>query len=457
MSASVRPAPDRFAYVNARLLDPATGLDATGAVLTEGEVVADLGTHLFRGGDGWSVPDGITSIDCGGQCLAPGLVDIRVQSGEPGYEHKGTLATDGRAAVAGGVTTMVCLPETEPVIDDMSVVEFVARRARKLGLSKVYSYAAITKGLEGRELSEIGLLAESGAVAFTDGARAVDDAQVMRQALAYAGTFGHLIVDHPEEASLARGGVMNAGEMATRLGLEGIPKEAEVIIVERDIRLAGLTGGRLHIAHVSTAESVEAMRSAKRRGLGVTCDTAPPYFALNENAVGDYRTFAKLSPPLRSEDDRRAVVEGLKDGTIDAIASDHNPEDEESKRLPFAQAAFGGVGLDTLLCITLELHHNGHLSLLDTLGLVTTAPADLLGLPAGRLAKGGPADLVVFDPERGWKVEADHLLSKSKNTPFDGRPVQGRALRTVVDGRTVFEFGVGAGADGLAPWTRRPR
>jgi dihydroorotase len=428
----------RVAYVNARLLDPASGLDALGALLTEGEAIADLGPGLFRAGSDWRAPSGIRVVDCQGRCLAPGLVDIRVLVGEPGEEHKETLASAGRAATAGGITSMVCLPNTIPVIDDMSVVEFVARRARKHGLTKVYPYGAVTKGTEGKELAELGLLAESGAVAFTDGLKAIADAQVMRRALAYASTFGFLIAQHPEEPTLA-GGVMNAGEMATRLGLAGIPRQAEIIMVERDIRLVELTGGRLHFAHLSTADAVEAVRRAKARGLPITCDTAPPYFALNETAVGDYRTFAKLSPPLRSEADRQAVVEGLKDGTIDAIASDHNPEDEEAKRLPFGQAAFGGAGLDTLLPITLELYHNKHLSLLAALQLVTSAPADLLALPAGRLAKGRPADLLLFDPERAWKIESDRLMSKSKNTPFDGRPVQGRALLTVVDGRAVFE------------------
>jgi len=232
--------------------------------------------------------------------------------------------------------------------------------------------------------------------------------------------------------------VANAGAMATRLGLSGIPAAAEAIMVERDIRLAEMTGGRLHFAHVSTADSLAAIRRAKDRGLKITCDTAPPYFALNETAVGDYRTFAKLSPPLRSEADRLAVVAALKDGTIDAIASDHIPEDEEVKRLPFPQAACGGIGLETLLPITLELVHNGEMKLLDALGLVTAAPAGLMRLPAGRLAKGRPADFVLFDPQRAWKVDADKLRSKSKNSPFDGRPVQGRAALTVVDGRGVF-------------------
>ena len=424
---------DRVAYVNARLLDPETGLDTTGALLTEGEVIADFGPDLFAEG----APEGVRVHDCGGLILSPGLVDIRVQLREPGEEHKGTLASAGQSAVAGGVTSMVCLPNTKPVIDDMSVVEFIARRARLLGLAKVYTYGAVTKGLEGRELAEMGMLAEAGALAFTDGIHAVADAQVMRRALAYAGTFDLLVVQHPEEPSLAADGDMNAGETATRLGLTGIPAEAEVIMVERDIRLAALTRGRIHFAHVSTAAAVEAVRRAKRDGLDVTCDTAPPYFALNETAVGDYRTFAKLSPPLRDESDRQAVVEGLADGTIDAIASDHAPQDEDAKRQPFAQAAFGGIGLETLLPVSLELWHNGHMELIDTMRLLTSAPARLMGLDAGRLEKGAPADLVLFDAERGWKVESDRFLSKSKNSPFDGRPVQGRVRMTVVDGRTV--------------------
>ena len=424
----------RLAFVNARLLDPATRLDTLGGLLTEGEAIAAFGPGLFQD----RAPEGATVIDCGGHCLAPGLVDIRVQLREPGEEHKGTLASGGRAAVAGGVTSMVCLPNTNPPMDDMSVVEFVARRARLLGLAKVYVCGAVTRGLEGRALAELGMLAEAGAVAFTDGAAAVADAAVMRQALTYARTFDLLLVQHPEEPALAAGGHMNAGEMATRLGLVGIPREAELIMVERDIRLAELTGGRLHFGHLSTGAAIAAVRAAKARGLKVTCDTAPPYFALNETAVGEYRTFAKLSPPLRAEEDRLAVVEGLIDGTIDAIASDHAPQDEDAKRLPFGQAAFGGIGLDTLFAVSLELYHNRRLPLLAVLDLLTRRPADLLGLHAGRLAVGAPADLVLFDPERGWQVREQALHSKSKNTPFDYRPVQGRVLMTIVDGRRVF-------------------
>lgn len=422
------------AYINARLLDPATGLDAKGALLTNGETIADVGPGLFQGG----VPSGMEVVDCKGLCLAPGLVDMRVQLREPGEEHKESLKSAGEAAVAGGVTSMVCLPNTEPVIDDVASVEFVARRARKIGLAKVYPYAAATKCLEGKELSEMGMLAEAGALAFTDGVMAIRDAQVMRRALSYAATFGLMIVQHPEEPSLAKGGMMNEGELATRMGLTGIPVAAEAIMLERDMRLVAITNGRYHAAHVATAEGVEIIRKAKAKGLAVTCDTAPPYFALNELAVKDYRTFAKLSPPLRSEADRQAVVAGLKDGTIDAVASDHAPQDQDSKRVPFAVAEFGGVGLETLLPVTLDLVHNGQMSLLEALKLVTCAPADVLGLAAGRLKVGAAADLVVFDPDRGWKVEAKKFRSKSKNSPFDDRPVQGMVMRTVVDGRTVY-------------------
>jgi dihydroorotase len=426
--------PGRVAYVNARLLDPASGLDAKGAVLTDGESIVDVGPGLFAGG----VPSGIETIDCAGACLAPGLVDMRVHLREPGEEHKETLLSAGQAAVAGGVTSLVCLPNTDPVIDDGATVEFVARRARKNGLAKVYPYAAATKGTLGLELSEMGLLAEAGALAFTDGTKAIKSAQVMRRALSYAATFGLMIVQHPEEPSLADGGVMTEGEMATRLGLSGITPAAEAIMLERDVRLVELTGARYHAAHVSTAEGIDVIRRAKARGLPISCDTAPPYFALNELAVSEYRTFAKLSPPLRCEDDRRAVVEAIKEGVIDVIASDHAPQDQDSKRLPFAQAAFGGVGLETLLPVTLELYHNGYLTLLQVIDRLSWAPAHLLGLPAGRLKAGAAADILVFDPDRPWRVTPEKFRSKSKNSPFDGRPVQGKVLRTVIDGRPVF-------------------
>ena len=416
---------------NARLLDPASGRDGSGSILVIDGVIAAL-----DGGNG--APSGATVIDCRGHCLAPGIVDMRVQLREPGAEHMENMVSASHAAAAGGVTTMVALPNTEPPIDDVALVDFVARRARDIGLVNIHTYAAATKGMKGRELTEMGLLAEAGALAFTDSLHAIADALVMRRALSYARTFDLLIIQHPEEPSLAAGGAMNEGEMATRLGLPGITPAAEVMMVERDLRLVEITGARYHAAHVSTAAAIEAIRQAKGRRLPVTCDTAPSYFALNETAVGEYRTFAKVSPPLRSEADRQAVVEGLRDGTIDAISSDHAPHDQDSKRLPFASAASGIIGLETLLPLSLALYHNGHLGLLKLLDALTRAPADILRLPGGRLAVGAPADLVVFDLERPWRIREEAFRSKSKNSPFDGRPVQGRAVMTVVGGRIVF-------------------
>src|SRR5215471_4533738 len=421
----------RILFRGARLLDPASGLDARGDLLVEGERIASIGGDLSAARDAETVP-------AEGLCLAPGLVDMRVQLREPGAEHLESIESGGRAAAAGGVTTMVALPNTEPPVDDVSVVEFLARRAREAKLAKVHTYAAATKGLKGRELTEMGLLAANGAIGFTDGVKAVADALVLRRVLAYARSFDLLVLQHPEEPSLAGAGEVNEGETATRLGLAGITPMAELIMVERDLRLVEITGARYHAAHVSTGAAIEAIRQAKTQGLPVTCDTAPPYFVLNETAIGDYRTFAKLSPPLRSERDRRAVIEGLCDGTIDAIASDHAPWDQDSKRLPFSSAAYGIVGLETLLALSLELYHNHLLGLLELLRLLTLNPARILRVPVGRLAVCAPADLALFDPDRPWQIDPDAFLSKSKNAPFDDRPVKGRVRLTIVDGRTIF-------------------
>jgi dihydroorotase len=425
-----------LALVNARIVDPATGLDTKGGIVIAEGQIADFGAHLARSGAVASA--GVEAFDCQGAILAPGLVDMRVQLREPGDEHKETFATASLAAAAGGVTTMVALPNTRPVIDDSALVESVARRARETSRVRIETYAAVTRDLAGKEITEMGLLSAAGAVGFTDGTHAVADPQVMRRALAYARMFGRPILQHPEEPTLSKNGAMNSGEVATRLGLSGIPPLAEVMQVERDLRLAQMTDGILHIPHVSTRAALNAIRRAKARGGNVTCDTAPQYFALNETAVGDYRTFAKLSPPLRTEDDRRAIIDGLKDGTIDAIASDHAPHDQDAKRLPFAQAASGMIGLETLLCVTLELVHNQHLDLITALGKMTYRPADILKLTAGRIAKGASADLMLFDLERAWKISEEKFRSKSHNSPFDGRPVEGRVLRTWVSGRTVF-------------------
>ena len=434
MSKPLKTLARPLAILNARLLDPASKRDERGGILVQDGVIADVGPQVKAQG----LSDDFERIDAGGHCLAPGLIDMRVQLREPGEEHKETIATASMAAAAGGVTSMVCLPNTDPVIDDVAGVEFIARRARETRLSKIYCYGAVTKNLAGKDLVEIGLLSESGALAFTDGVAAVGDARVMLRALSYARCFGALIIQHPEHPSLAEGGAMSAGELSTRLGLAGIPRQAEVMLIERDLHLVEMTGGRYHVAHVSTALAVEAIRRARQRGLKLTCDTAPPYFALNENEVGDYRTFAKLSPPLRAEDDRRAIAAAVADGTIDCIASDHAPHDQESKRVPFAQAAAGVIGLETLLPVSLEIHHRGEISLLDLLARMTIAPATLLDLPQGRLARGAPADLALFELQRAYRIDVSKFRSKSKNSPFDERPVQGRVLRTIVDGRTVF-------------------
>jgi len=428
-TAASRAAP-RTAYVNARLIDPASGLDAPGGLLSEDGLIADFGSGLFADG----APENAETIDCRGRVLAPGLVDMRVRLRDPGHEHREATVS----AAAGGITTIIVLPDTDPVIDSVALVEFIGRRAGEAGLINIYPMAALTQGLEGKEITEMGLMSEAGAVAFGDGVSSIDDSLVMRRALSYASSFGLLIVQRPEDNSLASDGVMNEGEIATRLGLAGIPNAAETICLERDIRLLELTGGRYHASLLSTADSVDVVRRAKARGLNVTCDTAPPYFALNEIAVGDYRTFARLSPPLRCEEDRRAVVEGIEDGTIDAIVSDHAPHHQDSKRQPFAQAESGAVGLETLLAVALDLTRESSLSLSGMLGKVTCVPADILGLDTGRLRKGAAADLVIFDADAPWKIDADQLLSKSKNTPFDGKLAQGRVVRSVISGHTVF-------------------
>ncbi|HJQ60384.1 MAG TPA: dihydroorotase [Vineibacter sp.] len=423
-----------IAYINARLVDPVAGSEARGSLLVGGDgKIADWGANLFSSG----APYGIETVDCRGHCLAPGIVDLRVHTGEPGEEHKETLDTAGQAAAAGGVTSMCILPDTDPPFDDASLIEFVHRRSRQVRLSKMYAYGALTMDLKGEQIAELGLLQEAGAVAFTDADNAVGNAQTMRRALYYAKTFGALIVHLPQEPTLSAGH-MNSGELATRLGLSANHRLAEAIMLERDLRLVEMTGCRYHASKISTEDGVEIMRRAKARGQKVTCDTAPHYFALNEIAVGDYRTFAKVVPPLRSETDRRAVVEGLKDGTIDCIVSDHRPQDVESKRLPFAQANPGVVGLETLLPVSLELYHNRHMSLPAIWQRLASTPARLFNLPGGRFEKGAPADLVLFDPDVAWVVDPEHFNSKVGNTAFDERPTQGRTLMTIVDGRVIY-------------------
>jgi dihydroorotase len=418
-------------FTDVRLLDPAGGLDQHGELLVRGGLIIDFGAGLGR-------PDGATVVAGEGAILCPGLVDMRAALGEPGYEYRETIASAAEAAAAGGITTLAALPDTLPAIDDPALVRLLRARGEETGSLTILPYGAVTTGCRGEELAELGLLAEAGAVAFTDGGRAIRSARLMRTALSYAHGFGGLIVQHPEDPSLADGGTATEGELATRLGLPGIPAAAEAIFVARDIRLAALTGGAVHFAHVSTAEALRLIREAKTNGIAVTCDTAPPYFDLNETAIGDFRTYAKLSPPLRKEADRMAVAAALADGTIDAIASDHQPRDADDKRQPFAQATPGGTGLATLLGVTLAQVHSGALTLAQAIELLTARPAALLRFDAGRLAKGRPADLCLFHLERVWQVEAGRLPGKAQNTPFDGRALEGVVLGTWKAGRRVF-------------------
>jgi dihydroorotase len=379
-------------------------------------------------------------IDCRGRLVAPGLIDMRAFIGEPGAANRETLASASQAAAAGGVTTIICQPDTSPAIDDPATVDFVLRRARDTAIVHVHPMAAMTKRLEGKEMTEIGLLKAAGAVAFTDGAKSVTNAQVMRRALTYARDFDALIVHHTEDPDLVADGVMNEGEFAARLGLLGVPKAAETVMLERDIRLVALTDGRYHAASLTCTDSLDVLRRAKDAGLSVTAAASINHLTLNENDIGPYRTFLKVAPPLRGEDDRKSLVVAIASGLIDVIMSDHNPQDVETKRLPFAEAEAGAIGLETMLIAGLRLLHNGELELLTFLRALSTRPAELLGLPGGSLRAGAPADVIVVDTDVPWVLDPDDLKSKCKNTPFDKARMQGRVVRTIVSGRTVYEY-----------------
>lgn len=432
--ASNEPPPPTT-YINARLLDPSTGRDEAGGLLVANGVIEDFGPHLRR-----NAPADTRVVDCQGRLMTPGVIDMQVFTGEPGNEHRETLKTASRAAAAGGVTTMIVMPDTKPVIDQVALVDFILRRTRDNAIVNVHPMAAVTRGLEGRELTEIGLLKRNGAVAFSNGKQSVMNANVMRNALHYAKDFGALIVHHTEDAHLTDGAAMNAGLLATRLGLPGVPPAAETMMIERDLHLVELTGGRYHAATVTCARSVSVIRQAKARGLPVTCGASINHLTLNENDIGAYRTFFKVRPPLRSEDDRRALIEAVNDGTIDVIVSSHDPQDEDTKRLPFAEAADGANGLETLVAAALRLYHSGDVSLMRLFEMLSAAPARLLDIPGGRMQRGEPADLIELDLDVPWMVNRDRLRSRSKNSPFDEARMQGRVVRTLVAGKTVYQY-----------------
>jgi len=427
----------RVFFDHIHLVDPSAGRDETASVLVEDGGIAAVGSPHEIG----PPPSDATLISAEGGILAPGLVDMRVQSRNPGhaYQESRTSLTD--AAIAGGITTMVCLPNTNPVLDNPDSLSALVRSGGDddSPSPRIFAYGAATRNLDNEHMAELGLLAEAGAVGFTNGIIPISDSLVMRRIMDYAAMLDKPVIQHAEDMALAAGGEMHEGENSTRLGLRGIPAEAEEIMIARDITLARLTGVRYHIAHISTARGVDLVRRAKEEGISITCDTAPPYFLLNDLATLEYDTRFQLSPPLRSETDRQAVLDGIIDGTIDCIASDHAPQDRDSKLLPFGIAARGSSGLETLLSLTLGLYTGGYLPLIRAIEMISTAPAVLLDLPGGSLAPGSVADMVLFAPERGWQIRGSAFRSLSKSTPFEGQPVQGKVLSTWIAGNKVFE------------------
>ena len=417
---------------NARIIDPASGMDQVGAVHVADGVIKGIVAGAPSG-----VPAEAEIYDARGQVVAPGLVDMRVFTGEPGHEYRETLASAAEAAAAGGVTTFVLMPDTLPVVDDGAIVDFIVRRAAATAKVNIVPSAAITKGLRGEEITEFGLLKEAGAACLTDGRRSIQSAGVMRAAMSYAANFDLPIVHHTADASLVGDGVMNEGTLATISGLRGIPLEAETVPLARDLQLAAATGARYHAAQISTAASIELIRAAKPRG-EISAGISINNLALNENDVAPYRTYFKLSPPLRSEDDRQAMIEGLKAGVIDVIHSAHDPQDTEVKRQPFAEASEGAIGLETLLAAALRLVHSGDVPMMTVLRALTQRPAEILGLDAGHLAIGAPADLIVFDPDFPWVLAEANIVSRSRNTAFEGARLQGAVMHTFVAGRLVF-------------------
>ena len=423
-----------FLLKGGTVLDPKKKRLEKKDILIKDKIIAEINQAI-----NYEIDECIT-IDCEGLYVSPGIVDMRVNLGEPGFEHKETIKSACQAAASGGITTMICMPNTSPVIDHPAIIQSIQRKAREVALSKVYCTGSITRGTKGIEISELQLMQESGAVGFTDGNKSVANARVMKRALNYVKSFNGLIIQHAEEPELSNNGVVNEGEVSTRLGLTGIPSYTEAMIVERDLWLVKDTKCRYHVSHISTKETVDIIRNAKRSGIQITCDTAPPYFLLNELAIENYRTFSKLSPPLRTERDRKEIINGIIDGTIDAIVSDHTPQDQDAKRLPFNQAAFGGVGLETLLPLTLSLVKNTELDLITAISLITKNPSDILGLNSGCLKLNSEADITIFDLDKPWKVKPENFHSKSKNSPFDSILVQGKNLITFVRGRLVYKF-----------------
>jgi len=421
-------------FHNARLIDPAAGTDLRGALLVTDGLIASVAPNERP-----APPEGATIVDCGGQCLAPGIIDWGVKVGEPGERHKESFRSAGRAAAAGGVTTMVTRPDTNPPIDTPEALEFVLRRAQADSVVRVVPMAALTKGLEGREMTEIGLLMDAGAAAFTDANHVTSDTRILNRALTYARSMGALVVGHVQDQNLSAGAVATNGKFATLRGLPSVHPLAERMALQRDLTLVQMTQVRWHADQITTAAALPTLARARAEGLDVTAGISVHHLTLNEFDVADYRTFFKLTPPLRSEDDRMAMVQALAEGAIDVLCSQHTPQDEESKRLPFEAAASGAVGLETLLPASLRLVHGGYIGLAALWRTLSLNPARRLNLPGGRLDAGAPADLVLFDPDAPFVLDRATLRSKSHNTPFDGARLQGRVRGTWVGGVNVTE------------------
>lgn len=428
-------------FTRVRVVDPASRMDAPGWVLIDKGRIADLGTGAAPG-----APEGAEVIDGKGLVLSPGLIDMRVFTGEPGHEYRETLASAGEAAAAGGITSFVLMPDTTPVIDDGALVDFILRRARDTAKVHVLPAAAITRGLKGEEITEFGLLKEAGAVALTDGRQSIQSAGLLKSAFSYAKNFDLLILHHLRDRSLAGDGVMNEGTLATLSGLKGIPAVAETIPLSRDLQLSVQAQNRYHAAQVSAAFSVDLLRDGKRWNSRISAGVSIHNLTLNENDVVPYRSFFKLDPPLRSEADRQAMIEGVRSGAIDVIHSGHDPQDSEVKRQPFAEASDGAVGLETLLAAGLRLVHSGDLTLVQLLKAMTLRPAEILGLASGRLAKGAPADVILFDPDYPFVVNEQALRSRSRNTAFEGARLEGQVMMSVVAGKPVFRHSAFTGS-----------
>lgn len=424
---------------NARIIDPATDTDIRGAILIEKGRVSEIAEGAAPG-----APEQAERIDASGLIACPGLIDMRVFTGEPGHEYRETLQSAGEAAAAGGITSILVMPDTVPVIDDGALVDFLSRRAQATAKVRVLPSAAITNGLQGTELTEFGLMKEAGAVCLTEGRKSIQNAAVMRAAMTYARNFAIPIVHHTSEEGLAAGGVMNEGPLATFRGLKGIPAQAETIPLDRDLQLAVMTGAQYHAAQISTARAADIVARYKKESGAVSAGVSINNLCLNENDIGPYRTFFKLSPPLRHEDDRLAMVEALRTGVIDVIHSDHDPQDTEGKRQPFADAAWGAIGLETLLAAALRLHHSDDVNIMSLLRAMTIRPAEILGLETGRLIKGAPADVCLFDPDYPWVVEEKSFRSRSTNTTFENARMMGKVMKTIVGGKIVFTEETGA-------------